>query len=244
MTSPFDIGLCAFIMVVWPIYEKWVDWPRFQRWLERAPHRARMREFQLTLIQQWLLTAIAAFIWLNAGRSWESIGMRPVVGWRLWGSFAVALALFGLNAYQAWVIGKSEKARHAARNSKSIRALEAILPHTDAELRWFLVVSMTAGFCEEFLFRGYLIGAMAPWVGWWPAAALALIPFGLLHGYQGRSGIIKTAVVGAVMTLVVAATRSLIPAMVLHAIIDIGGGVVTYTILKPRRESIATAQES
>jgi membrane protease YdiL (CAAX protease family) len=139
------------------------------------------------------------------------------------------------------MIGKNAKARADARNSKSIRSVEPVLPHNDRELRWFLGVSMTAGLCEEFLFRGYLIGAMAPLLGWWGAAAAALIPFGLMHGYQGKAGIIKTTIVGAVMTLIVAVTHSLIPAMVLHAVIDIGGGVVTYTILKPRKEATATA---
>jgi membrane protease YdiL (CAAX protease family) len=239
--SPHDIGFCLFLMVAWPIYEKVVDWPRFQRWLDRVPSRARIREFRMTIIQQWVITAIAGFIWLHGGRRWEDIGMRPLMGWRLLGSAVLVLVLIALNAYQVRVIARSEKTRLAARNSKSIKSVEMILPHNDAELRWFLLVSMTAGFCEEFLFRGYLIHALAPVFTWWGAAALALIPFGLLHGYQGRSGIIKTTIVGALMTLIVAATRSLIPAMVMHAVIDIGGGVVAYTIIKPRREAASAA---
>jgi CAAX protease family protein len=227
--------------VAWPIYEKFVDWPRFQRWLDRVPARARIREFRMTIIQQWVLTAIAAFIWLHAGRRWEDIGMRPLAGWRLWESAALVLLLIALNAYQVRVIAKSEKTRLAARNSKSIKSVEKILPHNEAELRWFLLVSMTAGFCEEFLFRGYLINALAPVFTWWGAAALALIPFGLLHGYQGRSGIIKTTIVGGFMTLIVAATHSLIPAVVMHAVIDIGGGVVAYTIIKPRASDATPA---
>jgi membrane protease YdiL (CAAX protease family) len=233
--SPLDIGLCAFLVIAWPLYEYFIDWPRFKRWRHHSPSRALIREFKATIIQQWLLTAIAGFTWLRAGRPWESIGMRPVMGWRLVESAAIALALIGLNVYQILVIQKSEKARRAARNSRSIKSVEMILPHSDAELRWFLLVSMTAGVCEEFLFRGYLIHALAPLLSWWGAAGLALIPFGLLHGYQGRDGVIKTTIVGAFMTLVVVATRSLIPAMVLHALIDIGGGVVAYTIVKPRR---------
>ena len=239
--SPLDIGLCAFLMIAWPLYEFFVDWPRFKRWRDHIPSRALIREFKATIIQQWVLTAIAAFIWVHAGRSWESIGMRPVMGWRLLGSAALALALIALNAYQILAIAKSEKTRRAARSSKSIRSVEMILPHNETQLRWFFLVSMTAGFCEEFLFRGYLIHALAPLITWWGAAALALIPFGLLHGYQGRDGIIKTAIVGAFMTLVVAATHSLIPAMVLHALIDIGGGVVAYTIIKPRASEAGSA---
>lgn len=236
-----DIAFCFFLIVAWPVYAKWVEWPRFRQSVEKDPRRALRREYKMTLLQQWVITAIASFIWLHAGRSWESIGMRPMAGWRLWGSVALVLAVFVLHAYQVWMLDRNAKARTAARNSKSIQSLETILPHTDAELRWFFLVSMTAGFCEEFLFRGYLIHALAPLFTWWGAAALALIPFGLLHGYQGRSGILKTAIVGAFMTLIVAVTHSLIPAMVLHAVIDIGGGVVTYTVLKPRRESTTAA---
>jgi membrane protease YdiL (CAAX protease family) len=40
----------------------------------------------------------------------------------------------------------------------------------------------------------------------------------------------RTAKAGTIMTLVVAGTRSLMPAMALHAIIDIGGGVVTWMV--------------
>jgi uncharacterized protein len=236
-----DIVLCFFLMVAWPAFAKWVEWPRFRQAVEKDPRRALRHEYKMTLLQQWVITAIAAFIWLHAGRSWESIGMRPMMGWRLWGSVALVLAVFVLHAYQVWMLDRSAKARNDARNSKSIQSIETILPHNDNELRWFFLVSMTAGFCEEFLFRGYLIGALAPLFTWWGAAALALIPFGLLHGYQGRSGIIKTTVVGAFVTLIVAITHSLIPAIVLHAVTDIGGGVVTYTILKPRRESTSAS---
>src|SRR5204862_3686570 len=94
--SPLDIGLCFFLVVAWHIYARFVEWPRFHRLLERMPPRARRHEFRLTLVQQWVLAAIAAFVWLQAGRSWESIGMRPVIGWRLWGSASLSILLFTL----------------------------------------------------------------------------------------------------------------------------------------------------
>ena len=83
---------------------------------------------------------------------------------------------------------------------------------------WFGGVSLTAGFCEEFLFRGYFIWALAPWLGWWGAAALSLLIFASGHAYQGWNGALRTGIVGAIFTLVVAIFGSLWPAIALHAL--------------------------
>jgi len=50
--------------------------------------------------------------------------------------------------------------------------------------------------------------------------------------YQGKSGIVRTALVGALMTFVLVATQSLLTAMVLHALIDGGSGLVTWIALR------------
>ena len=99
-----------------------------------------------------------------------------------------------------------------------------------------MALSVTAGVCEELLFRGLLIGMLAPWLGWWGAAALGVPLFGVLHAYQGRAGMVRTAIVGAALTGVVAATGSLLPAMALHALIDVGSGLVTWTVLREAEE--------
>jgi hypothetical protein len=45
--------------------------------------------------------------------------------------------------------------------------LSIVLPHSSAELRWFVAVPLTAGFCEEFFFRAYLVWAFETLLGWW-----------------------------------------------------------------------------
>jgi membrane protease YdiL (CAAX protease family) len=87
-------------------------------------------------------------------------------------------------------------------------------------------VSLTAGFCEEFLFRGYLIWVFSPWLGWWGAAALSLTFFATGHAYQGWNGVLRTGIVGGLFTLVVAISGSLWPAIALHALHDLGGGIM------------------
>jgi len=93
-------------------------------------------------------------------------------------------------------------------------------------------VSLTAGFCEEFLFRGYLIWAFEPLLGWWGAAALSLSLFSAAHVDQGKAGAIKSGLVGGFFTLLVAFSGSLVPAMVLHALVDIISGVIAWLVLR------------
>jgi uncharacterized protein len=110
--------------------------------------------------------------------------------------------------------------------------LIAILPHTHTELYWFLALSITAGFCEEFIFRGYLIWALRQWVSWWAAAAISAILFAAGHSYQGMSGILRTGILGAVLTLVLAISGSLWPGIMLHALIDISSGLIAWLVLR------------
>jgi hypothetical protein len=120
--------------------------------------------------------------------------------------------------------------------------LSIALPHSSGELRWFVALSLTAGFCEEFLFRGYLIWALEPWLGWWGAAALSLSVFTASHAYQGKAGAIRSGLAGGVLTLLVALSNSLVPAIVLHAIVDIISGVIAWLVLRdePARVGLAS----
>jgi membrane protease YdiL (CAAX protease family) len=115
---------------------------------------------------------------------------------------------------------------------KQLGDAAALLPRTGPELFGFVAVSLTAGLWEEFLFRGYLIWALAPCLSWWGAAALSVVLFAFLHAYQGRQGAIRSAFAGVFFTVVVAVFGSLLPAIVLHAIADLGAGVIAWPALR------------
>ena len=151
-------------------------------------------------------------------------------GWRLWTSIALFLLLAAYFAYAVATLARSSEARASVR--QQIGTLTAVLPHTRTEMYWFGGVSLTAGFCEEFLFRGYFIWVFAPWLGWWGAAALSLLIFAIGHAYQGWNGVLRTGIVGAIFTLVVAIFDSLWPAIALHALIDLGQGMIAWLALR------------
>jgi uncharacterized protein len=230
MTTLPDLLYVALFAVVFPLWDYLVFWPVFHRRAQADPVRARMRLWTLTIVSAWPLVAVGAALWVANDRSWTSFGFSVPDGWRLWTSIALVLLLAAYQAYAIATLVRSSDARVSMR--QQIGKLTAILPHTRTELYWFSGVSLTAGFCEEFLYRGYFIWVLSPWLGWWGAAALSLAFFAVAHVYQGWNGVLRTGLVGTFLTLVVAMLGSLWPAIALHALVDLGAGVIAWLALR------------
>ncbi|MFN8570973.1 MAG: CPBP family intramembrane glutamic endopeptidase [Gemmatimonadaceae bacterium] len=220
--SPVDLVAALVLGIGLPAYGYFVGWPAFQRRLAEHPHTARLREYRITLFLQWLLGVAVLVIVVNSGRPLADLRLVWPTG--VWAALAglITVALATLFYRQVQSIRRSDAVRERIR--AQTQDLAAVLPHTREELRWFYALSLTAGVCEELLYRGYLPAVLAPWLTWWGAALLALVAFGLGHAYQGRAGVLKTTVAGAFFVGVVALTGSLVPAMALHALVDIGSG--------------------
>lgn len=143
----------------------------------------------------------------------------------------MVLLLAAYLALGAVSVDRDAKAREGVRKQFTGK-LADVMPRTRPEMALFGGVALTAGFCEECLFRGFFIWALSPWIGWWGAAALSLAIFALGHLYQGWSGVIRTGLIGLLFTIVVAVSGSLWPAIALHAILDLGQGVMARLALR------------
>jgi membrane protease YdiL (CAAX protease family) len=89
----------------------------------------------------------------------------------------------------------------------------------------WIAVALTAGVCEEFLYRGWLLSLIATASGsLWIALVASSIVFGFAHAYQGRNGILGASVLGIVMGGVFLFSRTLLPGQILHAAIDLNSG--------------------
>lgn len=185
--------------------------------------RKKILSYQRILVILWT-AAIVAWIALRSSVFFVWPAVREITQQKIgasfaWG-FAVAFAVGSL--LQVVLVRRSATARE--KTLRAFQRLAFILPVTHEERAWFALVSVTAGICEEVLYRGFLIRYLSngPWhIGLWMALAVASISFGLAHGYQGLSGIIGTALLGAVMAVIFLASGSLWLPMALHAIIDL-----------------------
>jgi membrane protease YdiL (CAAX protease family) len=87
---------------------------------------------------------------------------------------------------------------------------------------------ITAGFVEEFLWRGYLINRLVDFQGkktylsWTIAIVLSAIIFGLGHANQGLLGIVKISLIGLLLGVAfIAVRRNLWPLIIVHIVLDV-----------------------
>jgi uncharacterized protein len=216
---PYQHALALFLFVGVPIWDALET-----RALKTSTNpRRKILSYQRIVLLLWT-AAIVAWIVLRSSVFfvWPAVHLatQQKIGASFGWGFAAAFAVGSL--LQVVLVRRSATAREKILGA--FRRLAFILPVTPEERAWFALVSVTAGICEETLYRGFLIRYLSngPWhAGLWVALAIASISFGLAHGYQGLSGIIGTALLGAVMAVLFLASGSLWLPMALHAIIDL-----------------------
>ncbi|MBT8484216.1 MAG: CPBP family intramembrane metalloprotease [Phycisphaerales bacterium] len=180
----------------------------------------------------WLGAIAAAAVWLLAGRTLGSLGLTiehesPGIG------VAIAVAFVAWFAFETYrEIGTP--ARRAALRARWQRDCP-FMPETPRELGHFTYVAVTAGITEEIIARGFLIS----YVGWYTgstmagiAAAVAIpaLVFAVAHRYQGRALMLRILVLALFFGAIFVVTGSLLIPIVLHALVDLAGGVLSYRL--------------
>jgi hypothetical protein len=112
------------------------------------------------------------------------------------------------------------------RVAKISEGVKQLLPHTAPEIAVYLFVALTAGICEEAIFRGYLQRQFTAITKSGAAGALIQgIVFGLAHAYQGWKMILIIAVYGCIFGALVLWRRSLRPGIIAHFLQDSVSGI-------------------
>jgi membrane protease YdiL (CAAX protease family) len=156
-----------------------------------------------------LLFYVVVLITLWATKwDWKSFGItRP--DWRktIGRAFLLAIGIFILNDFFIqplieFYFGKVDLSEVSAMEGNLLNYLFFIL------LGWVL-----GGFCEEIIYRGYILKRLAKMLGdtkkaWLLSAVMASIVFGFGHSYQGASGIVATAVIALLFGLIFSFNRN------------------------------------
>jgi membrane protease YdiL (CAAX protease family) len=210
--------LVAGLVLVIPL------WDRHEtRLLKTKPTSAnRIRSYHKTIAWLWGATVL-----LLATVPWDAL-VRPSLPDIEWPRAARATVVgMTAGALLAMLIPVLLARANTAMRERLIAQFATIgffLPASRIERRWFVAVCLSAGICEEVIYRGFLIRFLAEAPLALPTAAaiaLAAAAFGIAHGYQGFAGVVSTAVIALFMTVAFLAAGHLGLPMVLHILIDL-----------------------
>jgi len=235
----FDHLVFAAIVLIGPLGWRWL-FPRFLRALAAGRKGARGRYYPLEIFPLWGLTALVGGLWMVEGRPWSALwlgGSSPVrlaIGWTL----AVL--------YLALIVGQARallpRPEKVAKVLVAMGDSRALLPSTPGERNGFRALSFTAGICEEFLFRGFVLWYATQWAGPVVGFLVSSAAFGFMHIYLGPKHVPRTTIVGILFYVMAMTAGSLVPAMLAHTVTDLVAGELGYRA--PKEEGGAWAPPS
>ena len=240
MLSSWDAWVFTLVLVaVVPT----LGYSRFRRLLARGdqplPLRSKLRLYGRNVCAQWFLAVVMLLILrrhgLSAGDAGQRLADAPL-------TFAITLALLIVLAVVSWIVLRRVRRAQPAALRAAVGRLRSLVPAFGLEMAAFVIVCLTAGFCEELLYRGWMVNILHAATGsTWAAVGASAIVFGMGHTYQGAKGVLRTAFIGLQLAVLYVMVGTLIPGQILHAGVDILAGVAGALALS--RLSAAEAEQ-
>jgi uncharacterized protein len=176
---------------------------------------SRLKLYATTIFGLWGLTFAIALASSESGFNPRLIGVTemPFAPFLMWTGISLVASAALILAFKAF-------------GTRETQVLEHLVPQTALEKLVYVGVSLTAGICEEFVFRGFLLGALRVSTG---SALFATLlsagAFGIAHAHQDAAGALRATLLALVLSVPVLVTGSLYPGIAAHAIVDIAGGL-------------------
>jgi CAAX protease family protein len=222
--TALDLVIVAFVVFAMPAMSIMTG----RELARRADESGLVSRYIRIILRGWLYGVAVVAAWWVQGRPFGALGLAPHLN--VWddAGFALALLIALARAVQCRALAgaSSEKIEQAMKAVHGIK----ITPNTKRELALFMLMSLSGGAWEELVYRGFLIWFFVSLTGLLGAAVISALIFGLAHLYQGVQGFVATTGVGLVFAALYLLTGSLWWLIVVHAVMDIGGGITTFEI--------------
>ena len=180
--------------------------------------------------------SVTGMNWLLVYFAWRGIRARggsfgSIIGGR-WGSardvlrdLVIAAVFWGGFIATAWGL-------HAVLGEGREKSVDILLPRTALEVLMWIATSASAGFCEEFVFRGY---AQRQLLAFSQSAVVAVVfqglVFGMMHSYQGWRAVVTISILGILFGALAAWRKTLRVGMVAHGWQDVWAGWLSPMLL-------------
>jgi len=184
----------------------------------------RRQIYGTVIVSEWLLVAGLAYVAHRHNLSITDLGQHLRHPHRLLGITLVLVAVFGILVFQNL---RELKGTTPEALAKHLGKARKFIPSGKVEILAWAAMALTAGICEELLFRGWMLPLFGSVLGsLWLGLLISSLLFGLAHAYQGPKGILTTGLVGLVLGLIYMGAGSLVPSQVLHALVNLVHGFI------------------
>ena len=197
----------------------------FQRRARSEPGMLQQHPHVVPLYLSLIVLEWGLFAYVRRGLCRTGMKLSELLGGR-WTSLTDVLwdAGLALGLWATWTLVAATWDRWLGPGQAA--SINTLLPQRGVEILLWVGVSISAGICEELVFRGYFQKQFEIFThSRWAALFLQAVLFGISHGYQGIEACVKIAVYGVLFGLLSLWRRSLRPGMMAHAWTDILGGI-------------------
>jgi uncharacterized protein len=183
-----------------------------------APSGNAVSRYISVVVFEWLLV-----LYVRMGVHKRGVRLRDLVGGR-WATPKEVMKDFALGA-GLWAFWIGLMNPHLLGGGTN--AAQGLLPKGILESLAWIPLALSAGFCEELAFRGYLqkqFQAITGSAGW--AVLLQAIVFGVGHLYEGVGQVGRIMLFGVLFGILAVWRKSLRSGMIAHAWSDIFGVII------------------
>ena len=204
---------------------------RYDRRLKQFTRAERRLTWYRINVVVLCVLAVLALVLAYPVNIFELANRQSVAPWLaahpavLFGASGLALAYTSLALGQGLKAATNPALRR--RIAKAMKSVRFALPVTARERYWWILVSLSAGLCEEILYRGfvthYFSGSLSATIPLGTAGAwlVSSLFFGLAHAYQGVAGIVRSTLAGLILGLIAILSGGLLLPIVLHCLFDL-----------------------
>jgi membrane protease YdiL (CAAX protease family) len=180
---------------------------------DAVSHARRLFFYVTTMAWEWLLVGYVYWGLRRRGKSVRNIAGKS---WTSATDFFIDIAIaFGFWIAAIFVLSIVARLVHATGMAEAARRLA---PQSLFESILWIALSVTAGICEETIFRGYLQRQFVAWTRSAPAGVLlSAVLFGAGHVYQGAKATVVIGVYGLMFGILAEVRQNLRPGIMTHA---------------------------
>ena len=231
IASPANFALLLATFLLFPFIARWTDAFAFASISIHSPEhtRALVKFCLFLLVFEWAWFFIA---WVGIRRYGKVTFVQLVGGsWSRPSRVFVDLGI-GCGVLVVSLVLGTMLQQVLSRFEDSSAPLHSMVPQNALEASAFLAAALTAGFVEEFVFRGYLQRQLTALSGSVViGSALQVLLFIQGHYFQGLLRLIPVGVFGLLFTLLALWRKSLRPGMIAHALGDGFGPIMFFVKL-------------